>query len=68
MDYHSILRGINNLEKPVQNFHRTLWQAEKWAAELLIKHPATDANPDPHVEIFECKPVLVKTVRAEGKK
>lgn len=68
MDYNSILCGINNLERPVQSFHRTLWQAEKWGAELLTRHPATAANPDPRVEIFECKPVLVKTVRAERKK
>lgn len=68
MEYHSILRGINNLDKPVQNFHRTLHQADKWAGALLEKHPATADNPDPHVEIFEVRPVLVKTVRAGQKK
>ena len=68
MDYQSNLRGINNLERPVQNFHPTLHQAVKWAEELLEKHPATADNPDPRVEIFEVRPVLVKTVRAEEKK
>jgi hypothetical protein len=68
VDYQSNLRGINNLDKPVQNFHRTLHQAVKWAEELLEKHPATADNPDPRVEIFEVLPELVKTVRAGQKK